>query len=426
MKNKKKGVLLILDGLGDRGIDIFDGCTPLEAAHTPNMDRLISAGQGAMMDPLYPGVPVGTHTGTGILLGLAPRDAAILARGPVEAAGIGLACTEGSILIRCNFATLEATNPGYRIIDRRAGRIDTQTQELADELQGIDLGDGIRASLSPATNHRAVLCLSGPELSSSISDTDPGSGFQEKGILASSPMKPGEAAERTARALNRFTEIAYQRLNNHQVNRQRSAAGLLPANGLLCRSAGRRQRVTSMVNHFGLNSSLVAGEGTVIGLGRMLGYRIITDHRFTSLANTDLEAKVAAAQAALKESDLVFLHVKGTDICGHDRNPLCKRALIESMDRALSPILTKDLVVGITGDHSTDCNTGNHTGDPVPSLLYSLQGRRDRCDRFGEVDCSAGGLGRVSGSGFLCALLDEMGFMHKFTPDIGHLFSPAD
>ena len=93
MKNRKKGVLLILDGVGDRGIAAFGGHTPLEAAHTPNMDRLISAGQGGLIDPLYPGVPVGTHTGTGILLGLAPRDAAILARGPVEAAGIGLACT---------------------------------------------------------------------------------------------------------------------------------------------------------------------------------------------------------------------------------------------------------------------------------------------------------------------------------------------
>ena len=426
MRNKKQGLLLILDGLGDRGIDAFDRRTPLESADTPNMDRLIVRGQGGLIDPLYPGVPVGTHTGTGILLGLPPQEAAALARGPVEAAGIGLDSMEGDILLRCNFATLESLEQGFRIRDRRAGRISEQTEELAAALQAVKVGEGIQASLYPATGHRAVLRLRGPGLSPEVTDTDPGSGFQDKGLLPALPRRPEEAAARTANAINRFSHIAWERLEQHPVNQQRLQSGLPPANGLLCRSAGRRQRPLSLIRHFGLSASLVGGESTVIGLGDMLGYHVISDPRFTSLANTDIGAKVTAAREALGRSDdLVVIHLKGPDICAHDRDPIGKRDLLEAMDRALASLPIEELVVGITGDHSTDCNTGNHVGDPVPSLLSSPHGRRDRCSSFGETECASGGLGRVSGSGFFCSLLDEMGFMHKYNPEFRHLFTPG-
>jgi len=39
-----KILLIILDGLGDEPIPDFGGQTPLEAAETPNMDRLASEG----------------------------------------------------------------------------------------------------------------------------------------------------------------------------------------------------------------------------------------------------------------------------------------------------------------------------------------------------------------------------------------------
>ncbi len=48
MAGKLKGLMVILDGLGDAGISQFGGKTPLEAAHTPNMDALISAGMAAI------------------------------------------------------------------------------------------------------------------------------------------------------------------------------------------------------------------------------------------------------------------------------------------------------------------------------------------------------------------------------------------
>ena len=51
----RKGVLLILDGLGDLPVSILDGQTPLEAADTPVMDRLAGSGLYGLVDPIGPG-----------------------------------------------------------------------------------------------------------------------------------------------------------------------------------------------------------------------------------------------------------------------------------------------------------------------------------------------------------------------------------
>ena len=76
MNQRYKGLIIILDGLGDRPCSLLNGTTPLEAAHTPNLDQLTTEGLCGLVDPLTPGIPVSTHTGTGILLGLTPMDAA--------------------------------------------------------------------------------------------------------------------------------------------------------------------------------------------------------------------------------------------------------------------------------------------------------------------------------------------------------------
>ncbi len=44
MKKAYKGLMLIIDGLGDRPIDELGGLTPLEAANTPCFDSLARNG----------------------------------------------------------------------------------------------------------------------------------------------------------------------------------------------------------------------------------------------------------------------------------------------------------------------------------------------------------------------------------------------
>lgn len=411
MPGTRRGLLIILDGLGDRPVPALGELTPLEAASTPNLDRLVAQGCCGLVDPGMADRPVSTHSGAGMLLGIDPDDIRRLARGPVEAAGIGLDLADGDVAMRCNFATLEKRDGALRVLDRRAGRVSSETHELASLLRNVDLGDDISANLYPATQHRAVLNLSGPGLSSAIGDTDPGERAPLPAqVQASRPRDPDDAlARRTAEALNRFTAEAYERLDGHPLNEARRRADKPPASGVICREAGTTRSIPSLLERIGLKAALVTGECTLLGMARLLGHAAITEPGFTSLPDTDLEAKVNAVRTALADYELVVLHIKGTDTCAHDQNPEGKRRFLEKIDEAITPLLSEDLVIAVTGDHGTDSNSGVHIGDPVPSLLFTGGGKIDACESFGESECSRGGLGQISGTTFLLSMLDAMG-----------------
>lgn len=426
MTQRLKGLVIILDGAGDRPAPGLGGATPLEAARTPVLDRLAGEGICGLVDPLYPGVPVGTQTGTGVLLGIAPGVVVRLHRGPVEAVGAGLHLDPGDVAIRCNFATLRPNGRSFAIEDRRAGRIREGTDELARALDGTVL-DGIQATLRPASQHRAVLRLSGDGVSAAVTDTDPGAGHPEGMVLDSVAQDATDShAVRTAAVVNAYLRRAHEVLRDHPVNRAREALGEPPANGIITRGAGRREVLTGIVRHMGLRAALVGGELSVLGLAAMLGFTVRGEPAFTGLPDTDLEGKAAVAGALLEDHDLVFLHLKGADICGHDLDAVGKMRFLERVDAALEPLPRDGLVIGVSSDHSTDSRTGRHSGDPVPSLLHSRHGRRDACTSFGETSCAVGGLGRISGTAFLTSVLDAMNVIDNFRPsDYGRLFGFA-
>ena len=60
---KRQGLLIIMDGLGDRPDPVLGGMTPLESASTPNMERLLLMGMCGNVYPIAPGIPVGTDVG---------------------------------------------------------------------------------------------------------------------------------------------------------------------------------------------------------------------------------------------------------------------------------------------------------------------------------------------------------------------------
>lgn len=419
----RKGILIILDGLGDRPVPALGGRTPLEAAATPHLDAVAAAGLGGFVYPLAPWVPVGTQTGTALLMGLARRDTRCLTRGPIEAAGVGLPVAEGDVALRCNFATLALNGDGFAIQDRRAGRIHEDTETLASAIDGLRLDGDITARVCAATQHRAVLVLSGPDLSDSITDTDPGSGREEEGLQPSRPRRSDDAgAARTAEAVNTFIRRSHEILCEHPVNAAREAEGLPPANGLITRGAGRYVPLRNLIRYLEVPTALVAGESTLIGLARLFGFTAIEQPNFTADHHTDLDAKVAAARAALADHDLVFLHIKGTDTCAHDGEAEAKRDFLERIDTALAPLLEDDaLAVAVTGDHSTVSAVGAHTGDPVPACLRAPGSRRDALTRFDETACLSGGLSHLSATAFLCALLDHMGRLRNYVPS-EHIF----
>ena len=408
-----KALIIILDGLGDRPVVEFNGRTPLEQADTPFFDKLVSQGMCAMVDPLTPGMPVSTHTGMALLMGLTPKDTARLARGPVEASGIDLQTQQGDVILRCNFAHIEAEKKRLKVLDRRAGRINQQTDILAQAISNIDLPHGTTGRFYPTTQHRAVLHLSGDNLSAKISDTDC-LRMSPAYVQQCKPLIKKNSAINTAEAINHFSHQAHLILDSHPINKQRSKEGKVPANGILCRSAGQINSINNVVNHYKLKTAVVSGDATVIGLSKIFGFTSISRPEFTALTDTDLDKKIELSLDAMQQHDLVYLHIKGTDICAHDNNHKLKTRFIEKIDKALSSIAVDNKIIAVTADHSTDSTTGFHCGDPVPSILYSPHGRRDKNHVFSEQDCMSGGLGRLTASSFLLSILDQMDGLHNF------------
>lgn len=399
--------MIIADGLGDLPIPEFGGRTPLEAAFTPNLDRLAAAGEYGQLDPIAPGVTPNTDSGTGMLMGLLPNQAECLRRGPVEAAGAGRPLRDGEIAVRANLATLVREEAGLMVTDRRAGRIEQGVDELVAVLDGMDLGDGVRADVQPTEQHRAVVVLSGDGLDPAISDTDPGDGTLPLPLLPCRALD--RSAVRTADKVNAFVTEAHRRLDVHPLNRQRRAAGLKPANGMITRGAGAAVRLDNRVRRLGLRAALVSGCNTVQGLGRLFGFEVRHDPRFTATAQTDVEGKVDAALDALTRHDIVFLHLKATDLFAHDRDPAGKRDMIERLDAALGPVLQQRLVVACAADHTTDSNTGFHTPDPVPALLSRPVAERPVNGlKFGEEACRDGNMPRQNSASFLQRVLKAM------------------
>jgi 2,3-bisphosphoglycerate-independent phosphoglycerate mutase len=409
---RRRCIFIIVDGLGDLPVPALGNLTPLEAARTPTLDRLASAGVYGQVDPVGEGITPSTDSGTGMLLGMLPGDADRLKRGPVEAAGARLPLGAGDVALRANFASILATAGGYLVTDRRAGRIRRRAAELGALIQRLDLGDGVVATFQPTEQHRGVLILSGAGLDPAISGTDPGEVALPAVLPTCHALMP--AAQKTAAKINRFTLLAHELLATHPVNVARAAAGKPVANGVITRGAGSPVALENVITRKGIRAAVVTGCTTVQGLARLFDFDVITDSRFTADVDTDLDGKIQAALESLDRHDLCFVHIKAPDICAHDRQPEAKRRFIEGLDAAMAPLLKHDIVTALAADHSTDSNTGMHTADPVPALVYvpgarPVPGANEQgAIKFGERACRRGTLPRQTSAAFLQGVLANL------------------
>ncbi|WP_282920641.1 2,3-bisphosphoglycerate-independent phosphoglycerate mutase [Ignavigranum ruoffiae] len=407
---KKKIIVAIADGLGDRPIQELGNLSPLQYANTPHLDQLASEGRTGLMDPIHPGITVGTDMGHTILFGHSSSQ--YPGRGPIEAAGVGLILEAGDIAFRCNFATV---NDEGIVVDRRAGRIRQRTDELAQAINGYRIED-VEFLFKEATEHRAVLVMRGQDLSANISDSDPkapndGSPYKKVRALDSSPQ-----AKRTAELLNRFLVEINQVLINHPVNIERQAKGLLPANFILTRGSGMMTEISHLGKDLGFTCAVVAGEDTVLGMAHLSGYDLFRDPSFTGNIDTNIELKARYALKAIRNHDLVYVHLKATDVMGHDNNPKGKVRAIEKFDKLLKLImddLPQNTLVALCADHSTPCEKGEHSGEPVPILIHGPGIFSDPVSSYDEVACSQGGLGRLTGHEFIWSLLDYLEVIPK-------------
>ncbi len=393
----KKILLIIIDGLGDRPVSELGDKTPLEAAQTPNLDKLAKNGICGLVDTFkFSEEREPTSEGTHVAL-FGYKDY-FLGRGPYEAAGVGMDMKKGDVALRVNFATVDK---GLKVIDRRAGRIE-KTEPLVKSLSGIKI-EGVEFLIKRSFGHRGVLILRRGNLSDKITKGDPKKkGEKVKKIL---PLQKTKEAQFTGKVLNKYLEKTHQILKEHPFNKERKKQGLLPANYLLLRGAGKFKQTPSFKEKYGLQACCVAGGSLYKGVAKILGMDLIEVKGATGMADTNLPGKISAVRDSLKKYDFVFLHIKATDTFAHDGDFEGKKNFIEKIDRNISPTLSfKNTLIVVTADHATPCEVKNHSSDPVPILVWGEE--KDKINKFDEKECVNGRLGGIKQTELMSTILE--------------------
>lgn len=398
-----KGILVIIDGLGDLPNKQLGEKTPLDAAHTPNLNFLANRGEMGYMYSVKPGY---TPQSDEAMVSIFGNELISSTRGQLEAKGAGIKVIRGDLALRANFATIDSLEKG-NILDRRAGRTLTtrEAKILAKALNKIELPR--KFIFKPTIQHRGALVFRGG-FSDNISTN-----FiyflkgQEDKIKVSKPLDDDENSQYSANILNEFVEKAYKVLNHHPINEERRKKGLMPANYLLLRGAG----IEIPKLKFYKNWLSVAYMPLEIGLSKISGMKVFS-FKYPKQRNLDVyenlyrglkkacKVSIRTLRRNHKKFDYAYIHIKEIDVPGHDNKPFEKKAMIEYVDKTLFNFLKKfapqkKIKIIVTGDHSTPCKLKSHSADPVPVLFYNNSLPKEK--KFNEKEARKGILRKILG-----------------------------
>lgn len=391
-RNNRKILLIVLDGLGDIGIPELDNRTPLEAAATPNMDRLAESGALGVHIPIAPGITPGSGPAHLALFGYDPVRFRI-GRGVLAALGIGFPLQKGDMSARINFCTVDEKG---KVTDRRAGRISTELNEkLVEKLQSISIS-GVDLYVRTVKQHRACVIFRGEGLSEELTDTDPG-----KIDRLPFPVKAQtDRAFRSAEIVSTFIKSAREILKYDN-----------PANMVLLRGFSIYKPPLSLLERFRLNAAAIALYPMYKGVASLVGMEVLKPEK------ENLEGQVTAAKKAADDGfDFVFLHHKSADSAGEDGNWKAKITAIEEFDKIVPQVekIGYD-VITITGDHSTPCTMKLHSWHSVPVLIQGRDLRTGYSASFSEREAIlTGSLGTLNALDLLPLMMAAAGKLGKF------------
>jgi len=401
-----KYIIVLGDGMADEPLENYGGKTPLQMANTPEIDRLAKLGRtGQLMT-----VPEGMHPGSEIanmsVLGYdVPK--VFEGRGTLEAASMGVVLEPGDLALRCNVITLAGEN----IKNHSAGHIsNAEAHELIDFLNE-KLGSD-RIIFHKGVSYRHLLVIKGGKKQLACTPPHDVPGKPWKDYL---PKSKAEEANDTAALLNELILKSMEILPTHPVNLKRKEAGKDIANSIWPWSPGYKPEMPTLKEMYGIEKSAVISAVDLIqGIGVYAGMKVIHVEGATGLYDTNYEGKAQATIEALKECDLVYLHIEASDEAGHEGNVELKTKTIEYLDHRVVKYLVEEtakmsepVAIAVLPDHPTPCATTVHTKDPVPFIIYKPGNVADEVEVYDEFAVKKGSYGMLYGREFMEALLND-------------------
>ncbi len=398
-----KYIILVCDGMGDEPLAELGGKTPMEAARTPNMDRLAAAGELFTLQTVPDGFAPGSDVANLSLLGYRPEEF-YTGRAPLEAASMNVRLAEGETAFRCNLVTMAQDASGQlTMVDYSAGHI--STAEAAELLAALAFEfNGPHINFHAGISYRHLM----------VSDGDFGG-------LKTTPPHDHSGADVTNYwrcylghpILKDIMPCARRILAAHPVNRQRLAGGQNPANAIWLWGEGGAPALPTMRGVFGLRGALVSAVDLLKGIGVYAGMEVIDVEGATGYLDTNYQGKAQAALAALRHNDLVFVHVEAADEAGHQGLLREKIQAIHDFDQQIvQPILVgltgSEFRLVITPDHFTPIALKTHVARPVPLIIFDSRGDNVASGlAYSEKNAADSGRFLASGAEFFEVLLEK-------------------
>lgn len=356
-------LFLVGDGMGDWPMDELGGKTALQAAHTPNMDRLAGLGLTGLCHTVPDTMPPGSDVANMALMGFDPI-VHHTGRGPIEAAAQGLELDENDLVFRLNLVTVSEFSAKGTMRDYSSGHIKTEDatallEKLSTELAEL-MGDDFE--FFPGVQYRHLLvardAADGP-----LSDlfTNPPHDILDQPIA--NDITEFEEYPELYAVLKKAAEILASPDNPTK------------ANALWPWGQGRPLILPPFVQTYGMRGAVISAVDLVKGLGRAAGMRVMDIEGATGLLDTNYEGKVQAALDFIDGGgELVFLHVEAPDECGHGGVASEKVEAISRFDkRIVGPLMDalweRNAAFLLGCDHFTPIAERTHTKDPIPFVL---------------------------------------------------------
>lgn len=372
-----KYIVLIGDGMADHPVSELGGRTPLEAASTPNMDRLASEGSFGMVRTIPEGMHPGSDVANLSILGYDPRRF-YTGRAPLEAASIGVSLGEGDVAYRCNLVTLKFNKEKTRAVmeDYSSGHI--TTDEAGELIRAIDseLSSPV-LRFYPGVSYRHLMVWAKGE---AAPECVPPHDILGKDVMDYLPVGRGDDFLR--KLMMRSVDI----LESHPVNRERVRNGKNPGNSIWLWGQGGRPALPSFREKYGLSGALVSAVDLTRGLGICAGFEILRVPGITGYLDTNYVGKAKASLEALRKVDFVYIHVEAPDEAGHSGNYKDKVRAIEDFDSLVVGTVMGGIKefdacrILLMPDHPTPLELRTHTADPVPFVIYDSREKKQSPD----------------------------------------------
>jgi 2,3-bisphosphoglycerate-independent phosphoglycerate mutase len=370
-----KYAIVIPDGCADEPQPSLGGKTPLEAARTPNMDRVAAAGVVGRSNNVPASLTPASDVATLSLFGYDPLKV-YTGRAPLETAAMGIALGKDDWAIRCNLVHVA----DGRMDDFTAGHISSEEgAALIGSMQSFCGGDvglivaGLKGQLEfhPGVSYRNILVFRGEGGApfSNETRTQPPHDVPGRPIEEHLPRGPGSNLLRAV--MERSREV----FRTHPANVARSLSGKKPATQVWLWGQGRAPSLRPFAEVFGKKGAIVSAVDLVRGVGVLLGWTRIDVPGATGYLDTDYAAKGKHGVAALAEHDLVCVHVEAPDEASHEGKVEEKVKALERIDEHIvGPLLEAlprygDWRLLVSPDHRTPLRTRAHSHGAVPFAL---------------------------------------------------------